>query len=96
MTATYTAQMSIRGGRWCLYVALMGAPTSQWPEHYFDRSAQVPTVAARSRALTALGFVFTDGADWEWEEYSETHGDDTSRVVLLATVQVRSRDGGAS
>lgn len=92
----YTAQLSIRGGRWCLYVALMGVPVSQWPAHDLGSSPAVPTVAERSRALTALGFVFTDGAEWKWEEYSETTGDDTSPVVLLASVQVCSRDGGAS
>ncbi|WP_328865786.1 DUF6303 family protein [Streptomyces sp. NBC_00304] len=92
----HTAQMSIRGDRWCLYVALMGVATSQWPEHYFGRAVQVPTVAERSQALTALGFVFTDGAEWEWEEYSATTGDDTSPVRLLASIRVRSWDGGAS
>ncbi|MEU1490350.1 DUF6303 family protein [Streptomyces sp. NPDC005775] len=91
----HTAQMSIRGGRWCLYVALMNAPGSQWPDHYFGRSAQVPTVAERSRALAALGFVFAGDAEWEWTEYSETPDDDTSQVRLLASVRVRSRDGGA-
>ncbi|MEU1349737.1 DUF6303 family protein [Streptomyces sp. NPDC005795] len=91
----HTAQMSIRGGRWCLYVALMTAPGSQWPDHYFGRTVQVPTVAERSRALTALGFVVVDGAEWAWEEYGETPDDDTSQVRLLASVRVRSRDGGA-
>lgn len=59
----YTAQISIRGGRWCLYVALMSVPGSQWPEHYFGRTVRVPTLAERSRALAVLGFVFTDGAE---------------------------------
>ncbi|MFD6278758.1 DUF6303 family protein [Streptomyces sp. NPDC060209] len=91
----HTAQVSFRGGRRCLYVVLMGVPVSQWPEHYFDRPVLVPTVDERSRALTALGFVFMDGAEWEWTEYSETPDDDTSTVRLLASVQVRSLDGGA-
>ncbi|MDQ0795133.1 DUF6303 family protein [Streptomyces sp. B1I3] len=91
----HTAQVSIRDGRWCLYVALMGVPVSQWPEHSFDRPVQVPTVDERSRALTALGFVFTDGAEWEWTEYSERQDDDTSPVRLLALIVVRSLDGGA-
>ncbi|MFJ2308677.1 DUF6303 family protein [Streptomyces sp. NPDC087846] len=90
----HIAQISIRGGRWCLYVALMGVPGSQWPEHYFGRTARVPTVADRSRALTKLGFVFTDGAEWEWTEDNETTGDDTSPVVLLASIKVRARNGG--
>ncbi|MFF4243954.1 DUF6303 family protein [Streptomyces sp. NPDC001822] len=91
----HTAQMSIRDGRWCLYVVLMGVPVSQWPEHDFGPAVQVPTVTGRSQALTALGFVFMDGAEWEWTEYSETPDDDTSPVRLLASVQVRSLDGGA-
>ncbi|MEU8856944.1 DUF6303 family protein [Streptomyces sp. NPDC048556] len=91
----HTAQVSIRGGRWCLYVVLMSVPVSQWPEHSFGRTVQVPTMAERSQALAALGFVFTDGAEWEWTEYSETPDDDTSPVRLLASVQVRSLDGGA-
>lgn len=91
----HTAQLSIRGGRWCLYVALMGGPVSQWPEHDLGSSPAVPTVAERSRALTALGFVFKDRAEWKWEEYSEAPEDDASPVRLLASVQVCSRDGGA-
>ncbi|MFJ1698967.1 DUF6303 family protein [Streptomyces sp. NPDC088252] len=92
----YTAQISNRAGRWRLYVVLLGVPVSQWPEHDFSPTVTVPTVAERSRALTALGFVFTDDAEWEWTEYSETHGDTTSPVRLLASIRVRSRDGGAS
>ncbi|THA73817.1 hypothetical protein E6R60_22705 [Streptomyces sp. A0642] len=91
----HTAQLSIRDGRWRLYVALMGVPVSQWPEHDFGPALVVPTMAARSQALAGLGFVFTDGAEWGWEEYSETLDDDASPVRLLASVQVRSRDGGA-
>ncbi|MFE7357568.1 DUF6303 family protein [Streptomyces sp. NPDC057543] len=90
----HTTQISNRGGRWRLYVALLGVPVSQWPEHDFGPAVPVPTVAERSRALTALGFVFTDDAEWEWTEYSEAHGDDASPVRLLASFRVRSRDGG--
>ncbi|MFJ7082804.1 DUF6303 family protein [Streptomyces griseus] len=91
----HTAQLSIRTGRWTLYVALMGVPVSQWPEHRFGTGV-TPTPAERSRALTDLGFVFTDGAVWVWEEYPEQPGDDTSPVLLLASIRVRSRDGGRS
>lgn len=90
-----TAQMSIRTGRWTLYVALMGVPVSQWPEHDFSTGV-VPTPVERSRALTGLGFVFTDGAEWEWTEYPEKPDDDASPVRLLASVRVRSQDGGLS
>ncbi|GAA3013550.1 DUF6303 family protein [Streptomyces fulvorobeus] len=91
----YTAQMSSSGGRWILYVALMGVPVSQWPEHDFGPGT-VPTPGERSQALTGLGFVFMSGAEWEWTEYPERPDDDTSPVRLLATVRVCSRDGGAS
>ncbi|MFC9623406.1 DUF6303 family protein [Streptomyces sp. NPDC056930] len=90
----HTAQISNRAGRWRLYVALTGVPVSEWPEHDFGPTATAPTVADRSRALAALGFVFIDGAEWEWTEYRETHGDDTAPVRLLASIQVRSRNGG--
>ncbi|MEV0012280.1 DUF6303 family protein [Streptomyces sp. NPDC047973] len=91
----YTAQLSNRGGRWRLFVALLGVPVSQWPEDGFFPGSPVPTVAERSRLLDSLGFVFTDGAEWEWTEYSERPDDDTSPVRLLASIRVCSRDGGA-
>lgn len=91
----HTAQLSIRTRRWTLYVALLGIPVSQWPEHDFGTGV-VPTPAERSRALTDLGFVFTDGAEWVWQEYPERPDDDTSPVQLLASVRVCSRDGGLS
>ncbi|MFD3845236.1 DUF6303 family protein [Streptomyces microflavus] len=91
----HTAQLSIRTGRWTLYVALMGVPVSQWPEHNFGTEV-TPTPAERSRALTDFGFVFTDGAAWAWEEYPERPDDDTSPVLLLASIKVCSRDGGLS
>ncbi|MFJ2265793.1 DUF6303 family protein [Streptomyces sp. NPDC088846] len=92
----HSAQISNRGGRWRLYVVLLGGLALHWPEHDFGPAVTVPTVAERSRALAALGFVFTDGAEWEWTEDNETHGDDTSPVLLLASIRVRSRDGGVS
>lgn len=91
----HTAQLSSRDGRWILYVVLLGVPVSQWPEHDFG-PGNVPTPAERSGALTDLGFVFTDGAEWAWEEHSERPDDDSSPVRLLASVQVCSRDGGLS
>ncbi|MFJ1780983.1 DUF6303 family protein [Streptomyces anulatus] len=91
----HTAQLSNRDGRWNLYVALLGVPVSQWPEHDFGTEV-VPTPTERSRALTDLGFAFTGGAEWAWEEYPERPDDDASPVRLLATVQVCSRDGGLS
>ncbi|MEE1806944.1 DUF6303 family protein [Streptomyces sp. BE133] len=87
-----SAQLSNRDGRWRLYVCCWGA--SQWPEHDFGPTATAPTLAERSRALTSLGFAFIDGAEWEWTEDSETLDDDTSPVLLLASIRVCSRDGG--
>ncbi|MGW1332900.1 DUF6303 family protein [Streptomyces rubiginosohelvolus] len=91
----HTAQLSSRDGRWLLYVVLIGVPVSQWPAHNFGTGV-TPTPAERSRALTDLGFVFIDGAEWAWEECSEKPDGDSSPVRLLASVQVCSRDGGLS
>ncbi|MGW0553321.1 DUF6303 family protein [Streptomyces sp. NPDC002926] len=88
MGGTFTAQLANRGGRWCLFVVLLGVPASQWPERDFG-SAVVPTVQERSRVLNALGYVFTDGADWEWIEDSETFDDPSSPVLLIASATVR-------
>ncbi|WP_406302133.1 DUF6303 family protein [Streptomyces sp. NBC_00885] len=90
MEGTFTAQMSASrtSGRWRLYVVLLGVPVSQWPERAFG-SAVVPTVQERSRALNALGYALTDGAQWEWTEDSETPDDPSSAVLLIASVTVR-------
>ncbi|WPW30714.1 DUF6303 family protein [Streptomyces atratus] len=90
----HTAQISNRGGRWRLYLVLMDVLVSQWPEHDFGPTPTVPTAAERSRVLDMFGFVAIDGAEWEWTEDNETYGDDTSPVLLLASIRVRSRDGG--
>ncbi|WP_329592606.1 DUF6303 family protein [Streptomyces sp. NBC_01362] len=92
----HTAQISNRAGRWRLYVVLMGVPVSHWPEHHFGPTPTVPTAAERSRVLARFGFVAVDGAEWEWTEDNETYGDGTSPVLLLASIQVRVSDGGAS
>ncbi|WP_406284788.1 DUF6303 family protein [Embleya sp. NBC_00896] len=89
---TYTALMSFRDGRWNLFVASPGL-VSRWPVHGFPRGAALPTAAERSRVLNALGFVFTDGAGWGWEEDAEVPGDDTSPVRLIASTAVRQADG---
>ncbi|MGI5481960.1 DUF6303 family protein [Streptomyces lavendofoliae] len=87
---TFTAQMAVSRwtGRWRLYVVLLGKRSSQWPEYEFD-GAVVPTVAARSRALNKLGFVFTDGAAWTWVEDSVVADDAASPVLLIASASVR-------
>ncbi|WSG53708.1 DUF6303 family protein [Streptomyces sp. NBC_01732] len=95
----HTAQISNRGGRWRLYVVLMGVPVSHWPEHHFGPTPTVPTAAERSRVLARFGFVAVDGAEWGWTEDNETYGDDTSPVLLLASIPVRPAglaDGGAA
>ncbi|MFI1382896.1 DUF6303 family protein [Embleya sp. NPDC020886] len=90
---TCKALMSFHEGRWRVFVAVPGL-VSLWPEHRFPPGVVVPTVAERSRVVNALGFVFTNGAEWEWTEDAETPGDDTSRVLLLAATLVRPADGG--
>lgn len=81
------AQMSQRFGRWRLYVVLYNTP-GPWPEHRFPVSSQVPTLAERSRALNALGFVLTDDTEWRWIEDSEDPDDPSTPVVLMAAATV--------
>ncbi|QKV93318.1 hypothetical protein HUT19_22550 [Streptomyces sp. NA02950] len=83
----FTAQMSVRQGRWRLYVALLNT-TEQWPEHRFGRS--VPTFTDRTDALSLLGFEPVAGAEWTWTEDSEIPNDPASPVVLIAAIRVRS------
>lgn len=87
MTKTYTAQVSQRRGRWHLYVVLPDAPGFAWPDCLFAGTA-VPTLAERSEALNALGYVFTNGAEWRWVEDSETPDDPSSPVHLIASIAV--------
>lgn len=88
---TFTAQMSqhTRSGLWRLYVVLLGVPGSQWPEYAFRGGARVPTVQERSRALTALGYALTEGAEWRWFEDRMIPGDPGSAVRLVASADVR-------
>ncbi|MFE9602555.1 DUF6303 family protein [Streptomyces hokutonensis] len=86
----FTAQMSVREGRWRLYVALLNT-TEQWPEHRFGHS--VPTFMDRTDALSVLGFAPVPGAEWEWTEDSETPDDPASPVVLIAAIRVCSWSG---
>ncbi|MFF8947991.1 DUF6303 family protein [Streptomyces sp. NPDC014940] len=88
----FTAQMSVRDGRWRLYVVLLGT-TERWPEFTFGRRRAVPTLTERSRALNRLGFEpMADGA-WAWSEDSEIPDDPSTAVLLIASTQVRSRAG---
>ena len=90
MAATFTAQMaaSRTSGRWRLYVVLLSVPVSQWPEHAFG-GPTVPTVQERSRALCALGYVFTDDTEWRWAEDVAPGDDPAAPVRLVASVTVR-------
>ncbi|MGW3015145.1 DUF6303 family protein [Streptomyces longwoodensis] len=92
MEREFTAQMSMRAGRWRLYVVLLNT-TERWPEHSFDRADPVPTFTEREEALSVLGFEPVPGAEWEWTEYSEKLDDLASPVCLIAAVQVRSWTG---
>ncbi|MGW6565082.1 DUF6303 family protein [Streptomyces sp. NPDC054975] len=87
MATTFTAHLSNRQDRWRLYVVLPG-PVSAWPEADLG-CGEVPTVRERSRALNALGYVFTDGAEWQWTESSVWPDDPASAVRLIASVEVR-------
>ncbi|MEU6534931.1 DUF6303 family protein [Streptomyces sp. NPDC047000] len=92
MGQTFTAQMSERGGRWCLYVILRGR-VGGWPQHWFTEGGAVPTFTQRTDALTVLGFEQVPGALWEWAEGSTDPADPASPIVLIAAVRVRSRTG---
>lgn len=85
---TLPAQMSNSGGTWHLYIPLMNTPAA-WPEHIWNRTAAVPTIAERERALNGLGYESAPGDEWSWIEDSDTYGDPTSPVRLIATVSVR-------
>nr|WP_040906762.1 DUF6303 family protein [Streptomyces griseoflavus] len=91
---TLTAQMSSNGSTWRLDVVLYGEP--DWPTFRWERTAPVPTVAERRRALAALGYEVAPGALWTWTEDSQVPEDDRTAVVLIAAVTVRDRDGGAA
>ncbi|MEV5658147.1 DUF6303 family protein [Streptomyces sp. NPDC052291] len=87
---TFTAQMAIgqHTGRWRLYVVVYGVLASEWPEYVFEGAA-VPSVQDRSRALDALGYTFTDRAEWDWTE-DYVLGDDPAKAVsLFASARVR-------
>ncbi|WP_406454863.1 DUF6303 family protein [Streptomyces sp. NBC_01622] len=83
----FTAQMSVRDGRWRLYVALLNT-TERWPDYRFGRT--VPTFTDRTDALSVLGFEPVPGAEWEWSEDSEAPDDSASPVVLIAAIRVCS------
>ncbi|MFJ8350490.1 DUF6303 family protein [Streptomyces sp. NPDC094153] len=86
----FTAQMSVRDGRWRVYVVLLGT-TEQWPEFTFGRRRPVPTLTERSRALSALGFEPVADGEWTWSEDSKIPNDPTTAVILIAAIRVRSR-----
>ncbi|MET9418970.1 DUF6303 family protein [Streptomyces klenkii] len=96
MANLFKAQMANRSsGHWHLYVALMGVPVSWWPEADWGRSAPVPTLVERERALAELGYEVAPGCCWEWIEDSDDPDDPSSPVLLIAAVDVRRvRDGG--
>ncbi|MFE9395052.1 DUF6303 family protein [Streptomyces flavidovirens] len=83
----FTAQMSLRDGRWGLYVVLLNT-SERWPEHRFGRT--IPTLTDRTDALSVLGFEPVPGAEWTWTEDSETPNNPASPVVLIAAIRVRS------
>ncbi|MFI9218898.1 DUF6303 family protein [Streptomyces werraensis] len=86
-----TAQMSGDGGQWRLYVVLYGE--SEWPTVRFE-PGPVPTGSDRRDALAYLGYEVAPGAEWAWIEDSQKPFDDSTPVVLIATVDVREQEGG--
>ncbi|WP_030587917.1 DUF6303 family protein [Streptomyces globisporus] len=78
-------------GEWELYV-ITDRMSLEWPEHSFGRTGPIPTLQERADALTRLGFVLADGAEWEWQE-SPTGVMD--RVELLASATVQPKGGAA-
>jgi hypothetical protein len=78
-------------GEWELYVVTDGT-SLKWPEHFFKRTAPVPTVQERTDALALLGYAVADGAAWEWGERPTGV---TDRVKLLAAIEVRPTGGAA-
>ncbi|MFE2118459.1 DUF6303 family protein [Streptomyces microflavus] len=95
MATKFKAQVSRSTvtGCWRLYVVLFGVPASQWPECDLNPGPEVPSVQARSRALNALGYVFTDGAEWQWAEACSLPDDLDSPVCLFATAEVQEATG---
>ncbi|WP_432018934.1 DUF6303 family protein [Streptomyces sp. 1222.5] len=93
MAEEFTAQLSLRGGRWRLYVVLLNT-TERWPDHPFGHA--VPTFTERTDALSVLGFEPVPGAEWTWTEDSENPDDPASPVVLIAAVRVRSWAGAGA
>ncbi|WP_216588647.1 DUF6303 family protein [Streptomyces brasiliscabiei] len=93
MAGMFTAQMSVRRGRWRLYVVLMNT-TERWPEYEFGPT--VPTFTDRVNALSVLGFEPLPDTAWEWTEDTETPDDPSSPVLLIAATKVRSWTGASA
>lgn len=91
MAGVFTAQMSVFKGRWRLYVVLLNAGVTPWPEFSFERAEPVPTFTERLEALSVLGFEPVPGGEWRWVEDSKDPDDPSSPVVLIAATRVRSR-----
>ncbi|MFD7668080.1 DUF6303 family protein [Streptomyces sp. NPDC059788] len=85
-----TAQMSSDGGPWRLYVVVPGS--ADWPTAAIE-AGPVPTVAERREVLAALGYEVRPGAEWAWTEDSADPDDDSTPVLLIAAVTVRTRAG---
>ncbi|MFC7940611.1 DUF6303 family protein [Streptomyces sp. NPDC057387] len=93
MAEEFTVQLSLRDGRWRLYVVLLNT-TERWPDHPFGHA--VLTFTERTDALSVLGFEPVPGAEWTWTEDSENPDDPASPVVLIAAVRVCSWAGAGA
>ncbi|OLO31913.1 hypothetical protein PZ61_0216125 [Streptomyces sp. MNU77] len=78
-------------GVWELYV-VTDEMSLHWPEHSFGRTDPIPTLQERADALAKLGYVLADDAGWQWQECPTGV---TRRVPLLASANVRRKDGAA-
>ncbi|WP_225846968.1 DUF6303 family protein [Streptomyces sp. HPF1205] len=92
--STDRALMPYRGGRWLLFVVLLGVPLSQYPEHQWPEGTPIPTPAQRREALAALGYQAAPGAEWEWAEMSsDPDTRDAGPVELFAAIDVQPIGG---
>ena len=96
MAQEFQAQMAVFNGGWRLYVVVLNAGVTTWPDFSFDRAEPVPTFTERVNALSVLGFEPVPGAEWEWTEYSDDPDDPSTAITMLASMRVRSWTGAGA
>lgn len=91
----FKAQMTrtTNGRYWAIYVVLHGAP--HWPDVQLPASAGIPTIAARTAALSELGYApKATHKHWEWIEYN-TNGQRVDLIALATVVPLAPPRGAA-